>query len=529
MDMKRNLLRKSLLGLFLAAAAMTSCQKAADSKKSEPAPIIDTDKKINDVMCSDEILKLSADFQVSQTQTTDIFEQLSIKAGDAGLQQRYKKSGQKQVDLCNALNAQLAKENVSSCLKSADINLNDNLITTAKIDSDCKTTTDFYNRILRQYGGENLSAKSKRLLLQFSDAAKVLIQSKGVSEFKYLANGEIKSGRELLKQDLLDKKITCLFTATAKSSPNESTFRVLSEMSESTFENDQATAGSHFALALEDSSHLMLSLSCMNATFNLAKDGKENLQKILGTLIKIEDKIDTSADLKDSTHLNNDVAAKPQPKQNPEDGKSTAAEAQKKAAGMVDDVVSKAKATIHEVVKDTLVEIKTTTDQTRSETIVEVKKATQELTSEALEHAALVAQKLSEETIKNATAAAEKLSDHIIEKSAAAAQVIADKAIEKASAAAITVSKEVLAESEKTADRVVKNSVKTAVNAVIETATKPLEYVQGKVRDAIEASVDTTKSIYNYFKEKISSASKAVSFATESPYEKLKKKNTETK
>ena len=64
----------------------------------------------------------------------------------------------------------------------------------------------------------------------------------------------------------------------------------ISEMPTSSLNINFDFKGSQYSLALEDSEHLMLSMTCFNVNFDVNPDKKAVLQKVFGSLVTFEKK-----------------------------------------------------------------------------------------------------------------------------------------------------------------------------------------------------------------------------------------------
>lgn len=395
--MKKQIWIQSGLSLILMAFVSTGCQKASNDEipTSPSAATTEVAKPVPNNICSSQLLQLNRQFIENQTKALDTYNQLSMNTKDDSLKLAYQDLSLQQVETCKLLSRQLMKDHVDSCLKSESEKTEENIIFKSKIETSCKTVAAWFKKMTLQEGSPTpVKQKKSPLILKFNASAKELIQIKNAAEFSYLANGQIKKGHDQFQQDVLAQIISCVFNASAESSTEENQFKVISEMPGSLLDLNFDFKGARFSLALEDSQHLMLGMTCFNLSMTSESNKKEILQKLFTPFILLDDKMDAAplALIKPTATEKKSEAAVAEPS-------VSILETQKKSNEAFDEAIAKAKVTLHEIVKDSLIEVKKTTDETRAETIVKVKEAAREVSKEIIQNTKKAASEVIVESV----------------------------------------------------------------------------------------------------------------------------------
>lgn len=459
---------KLSLSLLLASSLFVGCQKPSiNLAPTKKIVLLDAEKQVPAVACSAEMRHINDQFTSTQAAAKKADENLKKDPANAELNNSYKKISVQLAENCKLLRDQFTVDKVDSCITSDNNATRDNQIYQSTIENVCKPVTDWFNKMINAENSAQTQKKEAALVLQFNETSKSLLQSKDSNDLAYVVGRTIKNGREQFKQDILSGNTTCAFQTSADSSKDETQFSTISEIPGSSINLGFDFKGSLFSLALEDSKKMMLSMTCYNMTIGSGVSKREQLQKVFGSLILIQDKI-VVTDAGGTTDATPAVQATGSETSAAEEVKSGSDEKQKKSEAAVDAIVEKAKETMHEVVKDTLAEVKATSDQVRAETIVEAKKAAQE---------------------------------------------VADETIIKATAAAKEVSKVAVQEAKVAANEVVAQSVVTVKKAAADTIKAPFVYVAKKAVEAKDAVVATTKKAVNYVEDKAITVKNYVSSA----------------
>ncbi|MBC7465623.1 MAG: hypothetical protein H7256_06480 [Bdellovibrio sp.] len=455
------------LSLILAGSLFAGCQKASDDKPpTQPVGLIAVKKQAATVVCSSQMLKLYNQFVENKTKANEVNDNLQIDKTNQELTLTYKNLNLKQAETCKSLSAQFITDKTSSCLKSETEKTIANSVYKSTVESFCQPILDWSKKMTLPKGSTPSEKKEAALVLNFKESSQSLIQLKDSSDFTYLSNQSIKKGLDQFQKDILNGATTCAFQTTAEASLKENQFSTISEMPGSVFELGFEFKGSRFSLALEDSQKMMLGMTCYNMTVGAEASKKDLLQKAFGDLISVSSKImvqtaPTENEKKDF-ELSKEVPVEAPFAETQISGKTaettlTTTEKQKKSNEAIDDVIAKAKVSIHDVVKDAMVEVKATTDQARTETVTEVKKAAQE---------------------------------------------VSDETIAKAAVAAKEVSKVIIQDAKVAANEVVSQSVTTVKKAAVDSVKAPFVYVAKKAVEIKDAVVETTKKAVNYVEDK---------------------------
>lgn len=456
-----------ILSLILPCTLFVSCQKGSDDKPAAKSSVLlDVEKQVPTSVCSNQMLQLHNLFRDTKDNAKKVYASLQTDVANSALQLTYKELNLKQAKNCKALSNQFTSDKTTACLMSENQKTIDNSIYQSTVESSCKDVVDWVKKMKLPDGATNDDHRELAMVFTFNKSSQSLLQRGEAVEFTYLANRTIKKGRDQFRQDILEGNTACSFQIAAATSLKEIQFTAISEMPDSQVDLDFEFQGSLFSMALEDTQKMILGMTCFNMTISADANKKELLQKAFGNLVEISNKFvkseQTAENDKTDIKLNKDVAPKvPDSNINLNDKNKELImandEKQKIAAVAIDDMITKAKLVIHDVVADSMNEVKSTAAEVSAASIVNIQNAALEVSNKSIDHAAEVATQVSKVVIQDAKAAA---------------------------------------------NEVVTQSVATAKTAVVDTIKEPFLYVGDKTVAVKNAIVKSTKTAVNYITDK---------------------------
>ena len=391
----------------------------------------------------------------------------------------------------------------------------ENAIYKVVIENSCKPLIDWFNKSHPSAAeaalipaDKNAEKKPLHATFHFDESARVLIQSKDSETFTYLSQGEIKKGAEQFQQDTLAGATACSFSAPSEAITQELKFTVISEMPENSIDIKFPFSGKFFSLALEDFTHSLLSMTCLNMNPEISPEKLTALQKIFGKLITIESddnkklkqndenleviKAAANAELKkdnlDSQSAPSVEINKSKPAEKSDDKKDdskTDPATKTKTDAAVDSAITKTKEAVSDVVKEAVSQVKTAADETRTTTIKEVAQATHVASKEFIADAKTAAKEVVAESIQNARST-------VVSSIKAPFIYLNEKAL--------VVKKEIKDKAEKAMTFVKEKSIQIK-NSVVATVKEQATLIQNKAVVAKEAVMTAVKNRVDYLKD----------------------------
>lgn len=310
--MKTKLLPLLILST-LSLSLFSSCQKGGSSNPAATTPDAKTaadDTVIPTTVCSDSLKKLITEFSDNQKQISSLFDQIKDKKTSSTLNDEYRLKGEKQVENCRLIEEKFDREKITGCLKSDTSKTKENSIYKSTFTANCKSIGLWAKKISQKDNHYTQTETLPQLSdFTFKQNAADLINSAGKSDFSFIVNGAVKTGKDNFRQAVQDGLVTCFMTTQITKSSDDLKYKYVTDTNDSTPPTDIGFEfnGNRSVIVLQDSNSAIHSMLCLNLKLSTEKDKKSVLQKVFGASIQISEKEPTK---KVTTEIVNSDTAK---------------------------------------------------------------------------------------------------------------------------------------------------------------------------------------------------------------------------
>jgi hypothetical protein len=286
---------KILFIILFSATLMTGCQKGSDNKDQPLTdPVSNTEAKIPEAVCSNELKKLTSSLIQNQKKLAGIFKQIESEGKASALNSEYRSGSEKQLELCEKIDEKFNQEKISGCLKSQNLKTKENSLYKDSFANTCKSIGLWTKQITKKENQFTKGDSVKSIGLNFSDKAMDLLKPQSSNAITYISNGQISSGKESFKTMVQSGQAVCMMTTVSETS-DESKFKYLSDAADPSPVTDIGFEfnGSRSLITLQDENGTMQAMLCLNLKLGSAKKKKANLEKIFGSEITISEANDS--------------------------------------------------------------------------------------------------------------------------------------------------------------------------------------------------------------------------------------------
>lgn len=291
----RTKLIRPLLFCLLSLTVFSGCQKSSDNPNADKNAIaaktsdLDGAAIIPENACTDDLKKLAIAYIDNEKHIISLRESIKNKKEDSNLTNQYKERSEKQVENCKSIEERFKKESIVACLKKAGSKTKENTIFANDYANTCKAVGLRSKNATKK--DNQYTIANQIATLQFSDAAKDLIQPSNKSEITFITNKEIKFGKENFMRAIQEGTPTCYMLSYASSNlPEDLTFKYVADGDDSNppTKLDFEFNGTRTLIAIEADS--IYSMLCLNLKLTGEKNKKAALEKIFGSQIKVIEK-----------------------------------------------------------------------------------------------------------------------------------------------------------------------------------------------------------------------------------------------